>query len=61
MRHFLAEINILIDIRVSIKEDIRITNLISFNTNGRDENNKPYIYYTMPFIEFGDLFKMVES
>lgn len=51
----------MIDIRIKFRDELNITNILDFNFRGKNSFSKPYVYYTMPFIELGDLFKIVEN
>lgn len=59
LRNFLAEVNILIDLLIRFSTEIQIIHILTFNMQGRDNCGKPYVYYTMRFMELGDLFKFV--
>lgn len=61
LKHFLAEINILINLRFKGSEELRIAHILEFQLQGEDQYGRQYCYYTMRFVEYGDLFKLMEE
>ncbi len=61
MKHFLAEINLLVNLRLKGSSELKIAQILDFNLSGLDQHGKAYCYYAMRFVEYGDLFKLMEE
>ena len=51
----------LVNLRLKGSFDLKIAHILDFNLSGLDQHGKSYCYYTMRFVEYGDLFKLMEE
>jgi serine/threonine protein kinase len=60
LRSFVAEITTLVRISL-MSNSFNATKILDFNLSGADEFHNPVIYYTMEYVELGELFVVLEE
>lgn len=60
LRNFVAEITTLVRISL-MSNSFNATKILDFNLSGSDEFHNPVIYYTMEYVELGELFVVLEE